>query len=129
MAEQGEHFCSACGEQHGGEQRTSPEVEIARINAKRDVEIARMEYREAQEGAVLAAETAIEVTELETAADIAVAEETEPPEPDSSEDGNQSIIVEGPPADDAGEAEPDTLEPKEEHLPEPAASKSRGYWG
>jgi hypothetical protein len=37
--------------------------------------------------------------------------------------------VEGPPADDAGDDEEPTLEPKEEHLPEPAASKSHGYWG
>jgi hypothetical protein len=126
MAELGEHFCSACGQPHGAEERTSPEVEIARINAERDVKIARMEYREAVEAGELAAETAIEVTELETAADVAVAEETDPPEPDSSEDGNQSIIVEGPPAEP--EEEP-SLEPKEEHLPEPTASKSRGYWG
>ena len=122
-----EHFCSACGQEHITGK--SPEVRIAEIQAERDVAIARMEYREAQDGAELAAETAIQVTELETAAEVAVAEETEPPPADSSEDGNQSIIVEGPPADDAGDDEEPTLEPKEEHLPEPAASKSHGYWG
>ena len=126
MPDLGEHFCSACGQTHGGEDRTSPEVEIARIQAERDVKIARMEYREAVEAGELKAENAIQVTELETAADVAVAEETEPPPADSSEDGNQSIIVEGPPAEP--EEEP-SLEPKEEHLPEPAASKSHGYWG
>src|ERR1017187_957114 len=122
-----EHFCSACGQEPITGK--SPGARMAEIKAERDVAIARMEYREAQDGAELAAETAIQVTELETAAEVAVAEETEPPPADSSEDGNQSIIVEGPPAEPAEEAEPDTLEPKEEHLPEPAASKSHGYWG
>lgn len=126
-------FCESCGTGHeceaGGEGRTDPAVEIARINAKRDVEIARMEYREALELAAVEADTAVVVTEMETAADIAVAEETEPPVlPDSSDDGNQSIIVEGPPAEDAPEDAPPPAEGSEPPAPGKHKASGIGMW-
>jgi len=125
-----EHFCSACGQEHITGK--SPEVRIAEINAERDVQIARMEYREAQQLAAVEAETAVVVTELETAAEVAVAEETDPPAQDDGEDGNQAIIVEGPPAEPAEEEPAPTLEPKEEHLPDGEPEHKRkvsAYWG
>ena len=126
-------YCAECGtDHHAGERDNSgrsAEVRIAEINAKRDVEVARIQRGEARAVTETEAETAVAVTELETVAAVAVAEATDPPEPDSSEDGNQAIIVEGPPAEPAEDAEPDALAPKEEHLPDPAAKTSRGYWG
>jgi len=122
-------YCPDCGTGHeceaATEGRTDPAVEIARINAKRDVEIARMEYREAMELAAVEADTAVVVTELETAADIAVAEETEPPVEAPADDGNQSIIVEGPPAEVAPEDAPPPVEEGSEP-PAPAAKRKSG---
>jgi len=118
-----EHFCSACGQEHTTGK--SPEVRIAEINAQRDVEIARMEYRGDQEAAVLEAETAVTVTELETTADVAVAEETEPP-PAPAEDpaDNQAIVVEGPPAEPEHDAPPPPEAEHENHVPQ----KKQGFF-
>lgn len=129
MSDIGEHYCSACGEQHGGHARKDPDVEIARINAERDVEVARIQRGEAKAVVETSAEVELAVAEVEAEAAVAVAEATDAPAEDGSEDGNQAIIVEGPPAEPAEEEPEPTLEPKEENLPEPAASKSRGYWG
>jgi len=125
QAERSEHFCTGCGELHGGEQRVSPEVEIARIMAARDVKIAQLEYREAQEADELAAETAVAVTELETASAVAAEEaaaEAGPPEPEPEPEPVVTQDVAEP------EPEPDLAPPEAEHHREPPAAKSRGFW-
>lgn len=111
MPELGEHFCSACGAQHGGEQRAVPEVEIARIHANRDIQIARLEYREGLEGLALEAETAVVIAELETESAVAVAEETGPPDGQGEEPGAAPIVVEAPPAEEPEEPAPDMAPP------------------
>jgi hypothetical protein len=125
MSELSEHYCSACGQTHGGHARKDPDVEIARIQAERDVEVARINRGMEATLATIGAETAIETTELEAAAAVAIAEETGPPEAEPEED-TQAIIVEGPPAEPVPEPEP-TLEPKGDSLPTPAR-KHTGYW-
>jgi len=53
---EGTHFCSACGQRHGGESRTDAEVKIARIQADRDIEVARIERGMAANLATIEAE-------------------------------------------------------------------------
>src|SRR5208282_4340792 len=121
------HFCSACGEQHGGS-NVAPEVEIARIQAKRDVEVARIQRGEVVGEAKVEAETEIAVAELETSAAVVVAAElgdAASPEPEEPE--TQAIVVEGPPAEPI-ETEP-SIEPVESSMPEPKEpERKRGYW-
>ena len=132
MTEIGEHYCSACGTQHGGHTGKDAEVRIAEIQAKRDVEVARIQRGEVKAVTELEAETAIAVTELEAAAAVAVAEETDPVPEGDSEDGNQSIIVEGPPAEPAPDEPEPSIEPSQDvppdHEPETKRKKS-AYWG
>lgn len=111
MPELGEHFCSACGEQHGGGQRTVPEVEIARIHADRDVKIAQLEYREGLEGLAVEAETAVVIAELETESAVAVAEETGAPDGQGEEPG-PPIVVEAPAAEEPEAPAPDMAPPE-----------------
>lgn len=105
-----EHFCSACGQEHVTGK--SEAVRIAEIQAERDVEIARMEYRDQQAAAALEAETAVVITDMETTADVAVAEAMPDPEPDpepepEAEPVPDPVVVEPepdvppPPADEA----------------------------
>lgn len=121
------HFCSACGEEHGGS-NVAPEVEIARIQAKRDIEVAKIERGMVRQEAELAAETEVAVTELETQAAVVVAAELgDGGQAEAEEPETQAIVVEGPPAE-LEEPEP-TIEPAESSMPEPAEPKrSRGYW-
>jgi hypothetical protein len=110
--ETGEHFCTGCGQPHGGEHRADPGVEIARIQAERDVKIAQLEYRQDQEAGILAAETAVEVTELETEAELVeavataetLAEAAGPPEAEPA-----PVTIEAP--EPAGPAEDEVLPP------------------
>jgi hypothetical protein len=120
------HFCSACGQEHGS--GGSPEVEIARINAKRDVEVARIQRGETKHAIETEAETEVAVAELEAVAQIEVAAELAGAgAPAAEEPETQASVVEGPPADPAA-AEP-TIEPAESSMPEPKEPKAnRGYW-
>jgi hypothetical protein len=120
----GPHYCSACGQQHGGGSRKDPDVEIARINAERDIrvaELARGEFKTTP----LEAETQIAVAEIEAGAAVAVAEELG--SPDEPEPETQAIVVEGPPAEPP--EEPASIEPASDAPGEPPAPrKSHGYW-
>ena len=115
--ETGEHFCTGCGQPHGGEHRADPGVEIARIQAERDVKIAQLEYRQDQEAGILAAETAVEVTELETEAELVeavataetLAEAAGPPEAEPA-----PVTIEAAPEPEP-EAEEVTPPPPAEH--------------
>jgi hypothetical protein len=120
------HFCSACGEQHGGS-NVAPEVEIARIQAKRDVDVAKIERGALRTEAELAAETEVAVTELETGAAVEVAAELGAPEP--AEPETIPVIVDGTPAEPE-EPEP-TIEPGDSSPPPPSAESRKSklsYW-
>jgi hypothetical protein len=124
----GRHYCSACGEEHGGSS-VSPDVEIARINAKRDVEVARIQRGEARTITALESETEIAVTAIEAAANVEVAAELAAADIGNAEEPETiPVIVDGTPAE---EPEPEqTIEPAESSVPaprEPAKSKL-SYW-
>ncbi len=126
MTDTDAHYCSACGQQHGGPDANA-EVEIARIMAHRDVEVAKIERGEAKTVAEVAAETEIAVTELETAAAVEVAAETDAPAAEPEEPETTTILVDGPEAEPAEEAP--SMEPAEDsHSEPPEPRRSRGYW-
>lgn len=60
------HHCSACGEIHGGSAADSEAVRIAKINADRDIEVARLARSEARQEI----EAQVEQTEIEAAAEV-----------------------------------------------------------
>jgi hypothetical protein len=118
-------FCPDCGAGHecaaGTGERTNPEVEIARINAERDVSVARLAARQDKDWN----ETRIEVAAIEAEAGVeAAATEAEivgaaieagiAPEP-------EPVIIDAPTAiaDDA----PDDAPPPAEGSPPPPPAK------
>jgi hypothetical protein len=122
-----EHYCTGCGQLHGGRD-LSAEVKIAKINADRDVEVARIQRGEFQM-TPLEAETTIAVTELEAAAAVEVAAELgDGQAPAAEEPETTAIVVEGPPAEPAEELP--SIEPGIGSS-EPPAAKSKSslsYW-
>ena len=132
MAEVIPHFCtgSGCEALHGGS-RESDEVKVAKINAERDVEVARLARSEARQ----AIEADIEQTEITTDAEIVqtaivaeatvdeavveaeVLEEVVNPEPEPV----QVEIAEPEAEAEAVAAPPETESTGEE-------SKSAGWW-
>jgi hypothetical protein len=128
------HECPACGLQHGagGAPPANPEVEIARINASRDVEVAKLAARqekdwnetriaETEVEAAAATETAAIEAESGVEAAEAVADALTP-EPDPA------VVIEAP---DTGPAEEEpTIEPADGgNEPPPAPKKSSwSYW-
>lgn len=126
------HTCTDCGllHDHEGTPTANPEVEIARIQADRDVRVAELQRGEFNK-TELEAETEIKVAEIEAAA--AVDEATvkadvlddilTPPEPEP--DPEPVVIVDDP---EAAEPEEDTGPPEIEVAPPGAAKKSNPWW-
>lgn len=130
-------FCPECGTPHEcnaeGESRTPPEVEIARINADRDVAVAKLTARMNREE--LGTAEAIAETEADAQVDTAEAEaevigailaeggggEPEPATP--------PIMIDAP-VDVSQEADPEELPPAEgSPAPEPERkTRSLGMW-
>jgi hypothetical protein len=116
-------FCPECGvDHHAGEREAETamdrEVEIARINAKRDVEVARVTAGMVKDEAETAAEAEVAVATVEAEAGVEAAEavadvleDVVSPEPAET----PPVVVEAPAAP-AGPAEP---EPAEEVEPPP----------
>ena len=131
MPEIGEHYCAACGEVHGGRGGKAPDVEIARIMADRDVEVARIARGETRQAVETGAETELAVAEVQAGADVAVAAEmaegmagAPAPEPDPLS------LADGAIPDAAPEQEPPSIEPSPDSAPaEPSKRKNGGYWG
>ena len=119
-------FCPECGtDHHAGERQESAavnaEVEIARVNAKRDIEVARINA-----GAIRTeVEAEVEIAEVEAVAGVEAAEAvadalTEivaPPEPEPA----PTIVVEPEP-----EPEPEPS-PVDDIMPPPEKSGSHSY--
>jgi hypothetical protein len=126
------HYCTGCGDMHGGEARESPEVAIARINREADIKIARINAHQDQDWN----ETRVEVAEVEAAAEVESAVATaetvvaltgaagETPEAEEP----PAVVVEAPAAET--EIEEPSIMPKDDSGGEPPAPKSKGfsYW-
>jgi hypothetical protein len=132
MSEQpvmGSHYCAACGQIHGGE-RTDAEVRIAKINADRDIEVARLQRSEYQHAVDVDAETAVAVTELQTEAGVLEAEALG--DALGGGGGDESPVIIDVPADDVEPEIQDSIEPRddEDDGAPPAEAKSSGlsYW-
>jgi hypothetical protein len=125
------HHCSACGEVHGGSGGDSAEVRIAKIQADRDIEVARLQRAEMRQDieatvavAELGAETEVEVATVEAESGVvaaeAVAEALAPPEPEPA-------VVEVPvTAPDSDETEGDVPAPAA--IEKTAPKSDGGYW-
>ncbi len=107
------HYCSACGEIHGGGGEP-PEVKVARINADRDIEVARLARAEARqeieagvEQTEIAAGAAVEQTAIEAEAII----ETGAPEPEAvPAEIEAPVVITAPDPEPEGEAVPEPPE-------------------
>lgn len=128
------HSCPDCGLAHEapGPPPTNPEVEIARIQAERDVKVAQLANRQEHDWN----ETRVEVAEIEGDAQVATAEaeaavigeilNAEGADPAGPEP--IPIVVDGDPEPEP-EPEPDVPPPPaaEESAP-PAAKRPSGMW-
>lgn len=128
---QAPHYCTGCGDMHGGEVRESPEVAIARIEADRAVKVARITAHQDENWN----ETRVEVAGIEGAAEVASAEATAEVVGEiiaagsgAGDEEEPAVVVEAPPAE-TPEEEP-SIEPKDESSGEPPAPKKPGlsYW-
>jgi|SRR5450755_3907239 len=122
------HYCTGCGEVHGGSSGKNPEIEIAKIHAARDVEVAKLHRNEFKptDGEL---ETQITVAEIEGESRVgaaeAIGEAITPPDP---------VTVEPAPEDETGPVldEDETAEPEPPEVtssPEPRAPKKKSWWG
>lgn len=119
-----EHYCSACGQPHGV--GTDPAIEVARINAERDVAVAKLQARQSRE----ANEHYENVETIRGETQVAVAVETDPPEI-IAPPGAEPVIVEV-----ETEADPIDELPSEPEPPEtdgvspmpPKEKKRKGWW-
>jgi len=129
------HYCSACGEIHGGgSSRESEELKIAKLNADRDIRIAEIQRSERR----VLAEAGVETTEVQAEAEIAVAEvqagaavdeavvENEVLEEIVAPDEPEPVVI--PVAAPAGGAEEETSGPPEIAPASQSSGKSAGFW-
>jgi hypothetical protein len=120
------HHCSACGEIHGGSEQESEQVKLAQINAKRDVEVARIQRGEtklAVEGAIEQTEIAAEAAVDEAVVENAILEELTAPEPEP-----EPVVIVSNENDGGGMPEPEPAEELPDPGPAPEASKSGNPW-
>lgn len=123
------HYCTGCGQVHGGQTATDPSVEIARINAERDVQVAKLQARQQRDYN----ETAVAVAEVEGDAQVGSAEamaeviaaETPEPEPvivtveaEEEEPEIEELVGDEPPENDGTPVNP-----------VPEKKKRSGWWG
>jgi hypothetical protein len=126
----GPHYCTGCGEMHGGKPPENPEVAIARLQAERDIEVARINRGEFQK-TELEAETEIKVAEIEAGAEVATAEATAETVAAvlGSSDGEEAppVVIEAPP-EEIGPEEP-SIEPAGGNSGPPEPKKPKlSYW-
>lgn len=123
------HFCSACGEPHGTGTVKDPAIEIAKINAARDVEVAKLNRGEFK-ATPDELETQVEVAQIEADAQIGAAEaigdalaDAAPAEPAVIQEPTEVTELDG--EDDLAEAEP----PEVTSSPTPREPKKATHWG
>lgn len=126
-------YCPDCGTGHDCEvepgTRTDPQVEIARINADRDVAVAKLSARQDKDWN----ETRVEVAEVEAAAQVesavAEAEIVGAALESGIEEQPKPVIIDAPTA--IGGAEPDDAPPPAEGSAPPEPKKKAaglGFW-
>lgn len=128
------HNCPECGLVHSaaGERPESDEVKIARLQAERDIEVARVAARTERDYN----DTREEVAKIEADADVAQAEAlaeavadeiTGDPEPPAEP---LPIVLEEPEAEPEPEPEPDVPPPPpaDDVVGAPVKEKARGMW-
>lgn len=122
------HYCTGCGEMHGASTADSEAVRIAKINADRDVEVARLARSEARqeiEAEVEQTETLAEAAVEQTAIEAEAIIEAGAPEPEPDVPVVEApVMIEAPDP----EPEPETVSEPPEISPAPAAKKSAGWW-
>ena len=127
-------YCSDCGTGHDcevdtGPGRTDPSVEIARINADRDVAVARLNARIAREELATVEEVAEVQADAEVEAAVAEAEVVAAAIGSGAVDEPEPIIVNAPSAE--ADVEPEDAPPPVEGS-EPPATKHKsiglGAW-
>ena len=120
------HYCSACGEIHGGHSGETEAIKIAKIEADRDIEVARLARAEARQEI----EAGVEETKIEAAAAVDAAvvesqviEELATPEPAAiiAPQGDPAPVTEVPEAVSEPESPP-------ESEPVSSGSKGGGWW-
>jgi hypothetical protein len=132
----GSHYCTGCGQVHGADDQAAA-VKIAKIQADRDIEVARIQRGETREVVEVNAETEIAVAEIGAAAGV---EETAALAAGIADAGNgaapaPAVITDVP----APDAEPEvqsitarddeTDEDGDDSIPPPASSGSKlRYW-
>lgn len=126
-------FCPDCGTGHeceaGTGGRTDPAVEIARINADRDIAVARLGARMQRDELATAEEVAEVQAEAEVTAAVAEAEVVAAAIEAGIEPGPEPVIIDAPAA--IADAEPDDAPPPAEGSvpPEPKAKTAGlGFW-
>lgn len=125
----GQHYCAACGKIHGGDGQDA-QVKIAKINADRDIEVARIGRGEFQK-TELEAETEIAVAEIQAEAGVA---ETEALAEGIADAGGEDAV---PVITDVAmpDAEPEvqaSIQPRDEDadddVPPAETKKPMSYW-
>ncbi|MCW2903115.1 MAG: hypothetical protein JWO67_5380 [Streptosporangiaceae bacterium] len=125
MEGQAPHYCTGCGEIHGAKHQTPPEVEIARIQAERDIRVAelgRTETKMAVEGQLAETEIVAEATVDEAVVKAEVLDELMAPEPEPEPVVVVADETGGEPAEEIPDAEPPETEPAS------AGSKGSNPW-
>jgi fused signal recognition particle receptor len=120
------HYCSACGEIHGGPHGQDPSVKIAQIEADKEIRVAEiMSKRVPAPPEELEVQTEIAQIEADSAVDVAEAigpitpapVEPEPVEPDPM------------PVEDVIEPEGEPEPPEVTADPTPRQPKKKSWWG
>ena len=121
------HYCTGCGQPHGGHGGESDEVKIAKINRDADIEIARLARSEARqeiEAEVEQTEIIAEAAVVEAVVEAAVLEEVLTPDPAPVPDA-PVVIESAPDPEPEVEAVP---EPPETTEPPKSGKKDTGWW-
>lgn len=125
-------FCPDCGMDHHIADRevaaaADREVEITRLNTRRDIEVARITANAAKDISETEAETGTaraegQVEGMETVL------ETISGGGEAGEGGEPPVIVEAPDPEPEPEPDPDVAPPPADPAPAPRGNKSRGWW-
>jgi hypothetical protein len=121
------HYCSACGELHGGSHGKNPEIEIAKINAERDIQVAKLARNEFKPTEA-ELENRVELAEVEAGAQVATAEALG----GGIAEAGPEVVVEAPSSEET-EPEIDEIVAEEEppevtSSPTPREPKKTSWW-
>jgi len=129
-------YCPECGQDHhAGEREERAEadraVEIARLETKRDIEVARIQAGASRDTTETYAETDVAIAAIDAEAGVEAAEavsdaliEVLAPEPPEMPEPPAPVVIDAGTDEGSG-----SIEPKDEtHLPPPPKKSSLSYW-